>query len=143
MASLTTLAIEIRQLSKKFGREHALNQIDLMIERGRFVAILGPNGAGKSTLLRVLATLTKPTSGQILVNGHDLNQNSVAVRQQLGVLTHQVLLYGRLTAYENLKLFGTLYGVPSLDTRIEECLDSMGLSHLTSELVQTFSRGTL
>jgi heme exporter protein A len=142
MALHSALAIETRQLTKKFGYEYALNQIDLHIERGRFVSILGPNGAGKTTLLRILATLTKPTSGQILIDGNDLNQNSVAARQQLGVLTHQVLLYGRLTAYENLQLFGALYGIPALDIRIEACLESMGLSHLAGEPVLTFSRGT-
>ncbi len=136
-----SIAIQTERLTKKFGREYALNNLDLQVERGRFITILGPNGAGKSTLLRILATLARPTSGHVFVNGQDLMRNTATIRAQIGILPHQVLLYGRLTANENLHLFGRLYGIPSIGTRAEECLSIMGISHLRHELTQTLSRG--
>lgn len=136
-----SIAIQTEQLTKKFSREYALNNLHLRVERGKIITILGPNGAGKTTLLRILATLARPTSGQILVNGQDLVRNSAAIRSQIGFLPHQVLLYGRLTVFENLHLFGTLYGITSLKKRIEECLAIIGITHLRHELTQTLSRG--
>lgn len=142
MAHHSPAVIEAHQISKRYTREYALDRIDLSIAGGSVTAILGPNGAGKTTLLRILATLTKPTSGRILIKGYSSSQNAPTIRRYIGVVSHQVLLYGRLTAAENLHLFAKLYGIPSPEKRIDDCLRSMGLAHLAGELTQTLSRGS-
>ena len=133
--------IETRRLVKRFGVKTVLRQLDLQINQGEFVALLGPNGAGKTTLLRILASLARPTLGQITIAGYHLPQQAAAVRRKLGVLSHQPLLYGDLSAEDNLRFFGRLYGIPALETRLTETLVLVGLENRRRDLVRTFSRG--
>lgn len=135
--------IETRKLVKAFGLLPALRQLDLTIQRGEFVALLGPNGSGKSTLLRLLAGLSKPTSGAITIGGWSLPDEAAAVRAQIGMVSHKVLLYENLSAHENLAFFARLYNLPAagLETRIAGLLQQVGLSRRAHDLVRTFSRG--
>ncbi len=128
---------------KTFGLLPALRQLDLTIQRGEFVALLGPNGSGKSTLLRLLAGLSKPTSGAITIGGWSLPDEAAAVRAQIGMVSHRVLLYENLSAHENLAFFARLYNLPTagLETRIAGLLQQVGLSRRAHDLVRTFSRG--
>jgi heme exporter protein A len=133
--------IEVRKLVKRFGPKTVLRGLDFQVNRGEFVALLGPNGAGKTTFLRILSSLARPSMGEIRVAGYQLPSQAGAVRQRLGVLSHQPLLYADLTAESNLRFYGKLYGVPGLDSRIDEILALVGLAERRRDLVRTYSRG--
>ncbi|HTX92454.1 MAG TPA: heme ABC exporter ATP-binding protein CcmA [Anaerolineales bacterium] len=133
--------IEVHKLAKRFGLKTVLRGLDFQVAPGEFVAILGPNGAGKTTFLRILASLSRPTFGEVRVAGYQLPKQAAAVRSRLGVVTHQPLLYGDLTAEENLRFYGRMYAVPDLDCRISDVLELVGLSARRRDLVRTFSRG--
>jgi heme exporter protein A len=134
-------AIEVRNLTKSFGSHTALWDVSLSVAKGEFLTLVGPNGAGKTTLLRILATLSRPTSGAVWVDGWDLADGSTEVRRRLGFLSHQPLLYGDLTAEENLRFFGRMYGVLDLPVRMSEVLEQVGLLARRRDPVRTFSRG--
>jgi heme exporter protein A len=133
--------IKIHKLVKRFGSKIVLRGLDLEVQPGEFVALLGPNGAGKTTFLRILASLSRPTLGAVQVAGYSLPAQAAAVRSRLGVVTHQPLLYGDLTAEENLQFYGRMYGVITMNPRLEEVLDLVGLAGRRHDLVRTFSRG--
>jgi heme exporter protein A len=133
--------VEVRKLVKRFGLKTILRGLDFEVGQGEFVAILGPNGSGKTTFLRILSSLSKPTLGQIKIAGCSLPAQAGEVRARLGVVTHLPLLYGDLTAEENLRFFGRMYAVPDLNIRIDEVLEMVGLSPRRRDLVRTFSRG--
>ncbi len=133
--------ISVKKLVKRFGLKAILRGLDFEVGQGEFVALLGPNGAGKTTFLRILASLSRPTLGDVRLAGYQLPKQAAAVRSRLGVLSHQPLLYGDLTAEENLKFYGRMYGVYDLDMRIAETLELVGLSLRRRDLVRTFSRG--
>jgi heme exporter protein A len=133
--------IRVRKLIKRFGLKTVLRGMDFRVEPGEFVALLGPNGAGKTTFLRILASLSRPTLGEVSIAGFRLPTQASAVRRRLGVVSHQPLLYGDLTALENLHFYGLMYGVPDLDQRSAEVLDLVGLTTRRRDLVRTFSRG--
>ena len=129
------------KLTKQFGPFMALRGIDLDIRPGEFVTIVGPNGAGKTTLLRILATLSRPTGGQVSIAGHALPRGADDARRQIGLLSHQPLLYGDLTAEENLQFFGRMYDVPDLRRRVLDRLAEVDLLERRADRVRTFSRG--
>ena len=133
--------IEINHLIKRFGPKMVLRGLDFQVERGEFVALLGPNGAGKTTLLRILASLSSPTLGQVRIAGFTLPQHSAAVRRRLGVVSHLPLLYGDLTADENLRFYGRMYALEHLEKRVSEVLETVGLLARRRDLVRNFSRG--
>jgi heme exporter protein A len=133
--------IEVKKLVKRFGLKTVLRGLDFNVRPGEFVALLGPNGAGKTTFLRILASLSRPSFGQVSVAGYILPTQAAAVRRQLGVVSHLPLLYGDLTAEENLLFYGRMYNVPRLTARINEVLDLVGLAARRRDLVRTFSRG--
>jgi heme exporter protein A len=133
--------IQVTQLVKRFGMKTVLRGVDFEVRPGEFVALLGPNGAGKTTFLRILASLSRPSLGRVEVAGYRLPQQAAAVRARLGVVSHLPLLYGDLTAEENLRFFGRMYGVNDLDRRISGMLELVGLEARRRDLVRTFSRG--
>ena len=133
--------IEARNLVRRYGYRTVLRDLTFTAAPGEFVALLGPNGAGKTTLLRVFAGLLRPTSGIVTVAGCLLPLQAMELRTRLGVVSHQPLLYGDLTAAENLRFYGQLYGVAHLSARIEALLALTGLETVRNDLVRTFSRG--
>lgn len=133
--------IEVRKLVKRFGLKTVLRGLDFHVEPGEFVAILGPNGAGKTTFLRILASLSRPSMGEVRIAGYSLPAEAAAVRRRLGVVSHLPLLYGDLSAEENLRFYGRMYGVPHLQRRVSEVLELVGLTARRRDLVRTFSRG--
>jgi len=133
--------IEVNKLVKRFGLKTVLRGLDFHVEPGEFVALLGPNGAGKTTFLRILASLSRPSLGEVKVAGFRLPAQSAAVRQRLGVVSHMPLLYGDLTAEENLQFYGRMYNIAVLDARITEVLGLVGLAARRRDMVRTFSRG--
>jgi heme exporter protein A len=133
--------IKVRRLVKTFGPKPVLRGLDFQVSKGEFVALLGPNGAGKTTFLRILATLSRPKMGEVIVAGHHLPEEAAAVRRRLGVVSHQPLLYGDLSAEQNLRFYGWMYGVGELDRRMDEVLHLVGLNPRRRDLVRQFSRG--
>ncbi len=133
--------IRVTKLVKRFGMKTVLRGLDFEVRRGEFVALLGPNGAGKTTFLRILASLSQPSLGEVRISGHQLPREAAAVRAGLGVVAHTPLLYGDLTAEENLRFYGRLYGVAHAANRIAEVLELVGLRGRRGDLVRTFSRG--
>ena len=134
-------AIEVKQLIKSYGEHHALRGIDLSVKWGDILAIFGPNGAGKTTLLKVLATLVKPSAGDVSVAGFNLKQGAIMIRRRIGVVTHQTLLYDDLSAYENLRFYGKMYDVSNLRDRINQLVAQVGLESRIHDPVRTLSRG--
>lgn len=133
--------IQVKKLYKRFGLKTVLRGLDFEVQQGEFVALLGPNGAGKTTFLRILASLSRPALGELRIANYRLPQQAAAVRRRLGVVSHLPLLYGDLTAEENLRFYGRMYGVAELDRRISVVLDLIGLTNRRRDLVRTFSRG--
>lgn len=133
--------IVVKKLVKRFGLKAVLRGLDFEVQPGEFVALLGPNGAGKTTFLRILASLSRPSLGEVLVAGYRLPGEAAQVRARLGVVSHMPLLYGDLTAEENLQFYGRMYNLPALDQRITEVLEMVGLENRRRDLVRTFSRG--
>jgi heme exporter protein A len=133
--------IKVQKLIKRFGLKTVLRGLDFQVEQGEFVALLGPNGAGKTTFLRILASLSRPSMGVVNIAGYRLPEQAAAVRRRLGVVSHQPLLYGDLTAEENLMFYGRMYAIASLPERVREVLELVGLSTRRRDLVRTFSRG--
>src|SRR5512140_730059 len=121
--------IQVHRLVKRFGSKVVLRNLEFEVAAGEFVALLGPNGAGKTTFLRILASLSRPTLGEVQVAGFSLPNQAAAVRRTLGVVSHLPLLYGDLTAEENLHFYGRLYGVEKLGERIGIVLDLVGLEN--------------
>ena len=133
--------IKVRRLVKRFGLKTILRGLDFDVRPGEFVALLGPNGSGKTTFLRILASLSHPSLGEVNIAGFRLPHQAASVRGRLGIVSHLPLLYGDLTAEENLRFYGRLYGVFRLDERITEMLEMVGLELRRRDLVRTFSRG--
>jgi len=133
--------IELRKLSKAFGSKVALRAVDMRVAEGESLVIFGPNGAGKSTLIRILAGLSRPTGGSAHIAGLDLRTHGEGIRRHLGVVSHAPLLYDSLTAEENLRFFGRLYGMHDEDARVTAMLERVGLAGRRRDLVRTFSRG--
>jgi heme ABC exporter ATP-binding subunit CcmA len=135
--------IQTHDLVKAFGLVPVLRTLNVEIERGECVALLGPNGSGKSTLLRLLAGLSKPTTGKITVGGWELPREAAAVRAQIGMVSHKPLLYENLTGRENLRFFARLYHLPlaEREARIDMLLERVGLARRAGDLIRTYSRG--
>ncbi len=134
-------AIVVERLTKVFDARPVLRGVSFSLGQGRTLALLGPNGAGKSTLLRILATLSRPTGGRVIVMGHDLAREANAARWAIGYLGHQTGLYGELTARENLLFFARMYGLRDGAKRADALLARVGLRARANDHVGKFSRG--
>lgn len=135
--------LEAVRVERWFGQQPAVRGVDFSLSSGEFLVLFGPNGAGKSTLLRMLAGSLRPTRGEILLAGSsaDADMRAADWRRRVGVLSHQTYLYGYLTARENLRFFGRLYGLRRLDERVDQLLEEVGLTDRQGDRVRTFSRG--
>jgi len=139
--SHTNHVLELRDVTKFFGDLAALKEVHFRVERGESILIYGPNGAGKTTLLRTLATLARPSEGQILFDGEDIHRDPAAAKAKIGFVSHATLLYGELTARENLRFVGTLFGLKEIERKIDAALDLFALRERGSEPVRGLSRG--
>jgi heme exporter protein A len=128
-------------LVKSFGPRSALAGVDLSVQEGEFLTLVGPNGAGKTTLLRVLATLTRPTSGTVRIAGLDPARAGDRARRRIGFLSHRTLLYDDLTAAQNLRFYARMYDLQGDTERIRYLTERVGLTARRHDLVRTFSRG--
>jgi heme exporter protein A len=143
MNNAETPAVATRALVKSFGNNRVLRGLDLSVAPGTILAVFGANGAGKTTLIKILASVMRPTSGRVLIDGLDLKEQPDEARAHLGLLAHQSYLYGTLSAEENLIFYGRMYAVPNLKERAAEMLSQVGLAARRHDRVATFSRGML
>jgi heme exporter protein A len=145
MSNLTStthsIAVETTALVKTFGNYKALRGIDLSVPSGSTLAVFGPNGAGKTTLIKILASIMRPSSGKIVIDGLELKDNAELLRARLGLVAHQSYLYGGLSAQENLEFYARMYGIENRDKRISEVLELVGMSVRRHDRLVTFSRG--
>ncbi|MCB8991680.1 MAG: heme ABC exporter ATP-binding protein CcmA [Ardenticatenaceae bacterium] len=133
--------IEIKGLVKNYGLNPVLRGVDLHVRQGEFVTLVGANGAGKSTLMRIVATLLTKTGGSVTIGGWPLPEHAAKVRRHIGLVSHQSLLYGDLTAAENLSFFARLYKLDNREERVLNALKTVGLLARQRDPVSTFSRG--
>ncbi len=132
-------AVEVDRVWKYYGDFPALRDIDFKVAEGNCVALLGRNGAGKTTLLRIIAGLSRPARGQVRIASKDVRD--LDTRRRIGILGHGIAVYDELSAFENLKIFATLYGAPDPSRRAMEWLERTGLERVKDGLVREFSRG--
>lgn len=133
--------IKIEGLVKSYGHLPVLRGVDLHIRAGEFVTLVGANGAGKTTLLRVVATLLQPTAGKVSIGGWPLPRHAEKVRRHIGLVSHHALLYGDLSAAENLHFYARMYGLDRRKERVQAALKQVGLAARQRDAVRTFSRG--
>ena len=135
--------LTIENVTKRFGEIVALDRVSLSLARGEFFGLLGPNGAGKTTLMSLVAGLRAPDSGSISINGQRVGPNAMAPRHELGFVPQAIALYEELSAEENLRLFGKLYGLAGqeLRARVDHALHAAQLFERRQDKVQTYSGG--
>ncbi|HWB30761.1 MAG TPA: ABC transporter ATP-binding protein [Vicinamibacterales bacterium] len=133
--------VRLQSISRHYGRRRALANVTLECGAGVVTGLFGPNGAGKSTLIGVLSTLVRPSSGTVSYGDRTAEQWGDALRSRIGVLGHDLFLYGDLTASENLRFFAQLYGLPNPDAVVARALDRARLTDRAHDRVGAFSRG--
>jgi sodium transport system ATP-binding protein len=135
--------IEVKDLHKHFGEVKAVDGVSFTARDGEVTGLLGPNGAGKTTTLRMLYTLMRPDSGQVLVDGIDAARDAEAVRRRLGVLPDARGLYKRLTARENIDYFARLQGMDEslIRTRREQLIEALDMGDIANRQTEGFSQG--
>jgi heme exporter protein A len=134
-------AIRLAGLWREYGERVALEDVSLELARGESLVVIGPNGSGKTTLLRILATLLRPSGGEVAVLGARLPREAWRVRGRIGYVGHQPLLYRDLTVGENLRFHARLHGLEAPDRRIAELLDRVGMVRREDEVVGNLSAG--
>ena len=135
--------VVVRELVKRFGAFTAVDHVTFAAHRGEVLGFLGPNGAGKSTIIRILCGLLHPTSGDVYVAGLDVARRPEAVRAQIGYMSQRFSLYDDLTAIENLRFFGGLYGVSAAEVgpRLQWAIEMSGLAGRETARVATLAGG--
>ncbi|MBF0236715.1 MAG: heme ABC exporter ATP-binding protein CcmA [SAR324 cluster bacterium] len=135
--------LEIRNVYKKYGYRTILRDISFSVSAGECILLLGHNGAGKTSLTRLICALSQPNHGTLYFKGQPFSQSKQEVHKSIGVISHSSRLYHDLNAWENLKVFGTLYGVSQLKQKISKVLEMVELTSATYMPVYTFSSGML
>jgi ABC-2 type transport system ATP-binding protein len=140
---MTSLVIETKDLSKRYGKFTAVERLNLTIQEGEVYGLLGPNGSGKTTTILMLLGLTEPTSGTVRVVSYDPSREPLEVKRRVGYLPDAVGFYDDLSAKENLRYSANLMGLPAneIKGRIDEVLKRMRLDDVASKRVGAFSRG--
>ena len=133
--------IQVNGLVKDYGNRRALDSISFDANQGEIVGFLGPNGAGKTTTMRILAGYMPPTSGEAIVAGYDIIEESLEVRKRVGYLPETVPLYEDMTALEYLKFMGELRHLPNAEERAFETLEMVNLEERADSFIGTFSKG--
>ena len=135
--------IQLQELTKRYGQHVAVDQLNLDIQPGELFGFLGPNGAGKTTTIKMLAGLLRPTSGRIVLAGHDLAREPEKAKAALGFIPDRPYLYEKLTAFEFLDFVGGLHRMEwsEIASRGKELLETFGLADWADSLIENFSHG--
>jgi len=134
-------AIEINNLNKKYKRTSAVKNINFKISKGKTIGLLGPNGCGKSTTLGMILGLIKPTSGSVLINGENIENNRTNLLEKMNFISPYIELPKKLTVEENLKVYGKLYGVKNLKNKISELMEVLNLTEFANRKTGELSSG--
>ena len=137
------IVIEVRHISKSYGRIRALTDVSFRLREGEIFGLLGPNGAGKSTTIHILNTLLRPDSGEVLFDGRPLYADIQGAKMKMGVVPQEIALYEKLSGMENLLFWGRLYRIPDrqLHSKATEILGMLGLSERARDPVSGYSGG--
>ncbi len=140
---MSTPEVVVDHLRKRFGRVEALVDVSFTIRAGEVFGLLGPNGAGKTTTVRILTGVLWPDGGRVTVCGEEISPRTPKARRILGVVPQQITVYDELTARDNLRFWGRLYGLrgKELESRIEDLLAAVGLGGRADDRVLTYSGG--
>ncbi|HDR89530.1 MAG TPA: ABC transporter ATP-binding protein [Bacteroidetes bacterium] len=143
MAAHTPPVINVKEMTKSFGSFVAVDRLTFQVEKGEIFGFLGANGAGKTTAVRVLCGLSSPTSGQITVAGYDVWTQTEQVKRSIGYMSQRFSLYEDITVYENIRLFGGIYGLSrrQIRERAGELLSRLGLEHQRDALIASLPLG--
>jgi len=133
--------IKVNGLTKDYGSRRALDNLSFDANQGEIVGFLGPNGAGKTTTMRILTGYMPPTSGEAIVAGYDILEESLEVRKRVGYLPETVPLYDEMTALEYLKFMGELRQIPDVEDRAYETLEMVNLDERANSFIGNFSKG--
>ncbi len=133
--------IEVKNAYKSYGVTRALRSVSFSVPTGQFTVLVGPNGSGKTTLLKVLAGLTRPEHGSVAICGMNIRDESTQVRRRTGVVLHQNMLYGELTARGNLSFYAQMYGLRNPAERIHQIVAQMGMLAHIDQRVSSLSHG--
>lgn len=133
--------IQLIDYAKNYGQYQAVHPLSLSIPTGEVFALLGPNGAGKTTTIRAITGLTRPSSGQVLVNGIDVWKNPVKAKAQIGYIPDRPYLYAKLTPRELLRFVAGVHGLRNPDPDIERWLKYFDIQDFGNSLIETFSHG--
>jgi len=136
-------AIEAHELTKRFGDFTAVDAISFEVEKGEIFGFLGANGAGKTTAMRMLCGLSKPTSGYGKVAGIDIKKDPEKIKKNIGYMSQKFALYEDLKVWENLRLFGGIYGVPEkeINPRTDTLLETLGFESERNTMVRSLPLG--
>ncbi len=138
---MNKLAIEINNLNKSFGSILAVKNINFKIDKGTIIGLLGPNGCGKSTTMGMLLGLIKPTSGTVVINGQNIENNRTNLLEKMNFISPYIELPKKLTVEENLKVYGRLYGVKNLESKISELMEKLNLTQFKKRKTGELSSG--
>lgn len=133
--------IEIKGITKKYGEQYALNNINFTIREGEIVGLLGPNGAGKSTLMKILTCFIPPTSGDALILGHSILEDTLEIRRSIGYLPEHNPLYTEMYIREFLRFIAGIYNIPNAKQRVEEIIHITGLEPEANKKIAMLSKG--
>ena len=138
---MNTLAIEINNLSKQYRNTLAVKNINFKINKGAIIGLLGPNGCGKSTTIGMMLGLIKPTSGTVIINGQNIENNRTSLLEKMNFISPYVELPKKLTVEENLKVYGRLYGVKNLKDKIYNLMKKLNLTQFITRKTGELSSG--
>ena len=138
---MNKLAIEINNLNKSFGSILAVKNINFKIDKGTIIGLLGPNGCGKSTTIGMLLGLIKPTSGTVVINDQNIENNRTNLLEKMNFISPYIELPKKLTVEENLKVYGRLYGVKNLESKIYELMEKLKLTQFKKRKTGELSSG--
>jgi ABC-2 type transport system ATP-binding protein len=135
--------LKIKDLEKSYGEIKAVKGVSIEIEQGEIVGLLGPNGAGKSTTISMISTLLKPDAGSITFKGHDIVKKPKPIQKVLGIVPQEIALYPTLSGYENLRFWGSAYGLKGaeLKSKIDEVSEIIGIKERLKDKVEKYSGG--
>lgn len=137
---MNNLIIETKNLTKQYGAQKSVSNLNIHVQKGRIYGLLGRNGAGKTTTMKMLLGLTKPTTGEIKIFGQDIHNNEKKLLPRIGCLIESPGFYPNLTGTENLKIFARLRGIPKKNA-VESALDVVGLPNNDKKLFSQYSLG--
>src|SRR5438874_10534265 len=135
--------LEVRNLRKSYDTTVALDGVSFRVAAGEIFGLLGPNGAGKTTLMSIVSGLLDPSAGQVILDGREFFRSDRDMRRLIGIVPQELAIYNELTARENIRFFGQLYGLggAGLARRVEEVLKMIGLEDRAADRADTFSGG--